>query len=233
MNKIDISICASAIRTKWWQEFYNSLKGNSVKYEVIFVGNKKPEFELPYNFKWIYSKECPAKCYQIAFDNAQGELINWTADDVTYSQNALDIAYDFFHIFDNGGKIIVAFNCIENGSPTSKGHRIDKENSPLMAPIGLINREWLNKLGGYDERFYCGQSENDLTMRMYEIDGGVEICREATVYIEHNQKHEGKSIFRTEDGFDYHKKDRRFLESCWIKSDGSISKTRLLPFKGF
>jgi hypothetical protein len=227
-----ISIVASAIRIYHWESFYNSLKNNIIPFEVIFVGNIKPLFDLPSNFTWIYSNECPAKCYQIGFDKAQGELINWTADDVEYNDGALDRAYSCYKVDDNPFKV-VAFNCIENGSLTSQGHTIMGKESPLMSPIGLMNRELLISLGGYDKNFYCGQSENDLVMRVYEKGGHIEICKDAIVNIEHDKKHGKYSIFREGYGFPYHRRDRNYLESCWVKPDGSISQIRLKPFEPF
>lgn len=227
----EISIVLSAIRTKWWKDLLKSLESNTIPYEVIFVGDVRPNFDLPSNAKYIYSKEKPAKCYQIGFDNAKGELINWSSDDVEYSEKALDIVYMDYKKF-NHLKMIIAFNCIENGSPTSLGHNIMDKHSPKMAPIGVISRELLIALGGYDKNFYCGQSENDLVMRAYEI-GCDFYLSSATAYIEHNKKHEGKSIFRSEDGFPYHKQDREYLESCWVRKDGTISETRLKKFEPF
>jgi len=234
-----ISIVLSAVRTKWWGEFISSLENNKTSYEIIFIGNKRPSYD-DYCFSdlnedkitWLYSSTCPAECYNIGFNCARGELIHWTADDCKYAQGALDKAYTFYKSF-NDNKKVIAFNCIENGSPTSHGHRLDKFNSPLMAPLGLMNRKLLLKLGGYDRNFYCGQSENDLVMRVYESGGSVEICKEAIVEIEHNKKHEEKSIFRTEDGYPYHKQDRDFLKSCWLKSDSRVSNKRLKKFEPF
>lgn len=240
MIKPKISIILSAIRTKLWKDFCKSLLSNKITYEIIFVGNKSPFPEYYEDFKklgdknkiyHIYSNKMPAECYQIGFEFATGELINWTSDDVEYSEGALDIAYEDYKKLNND-KIVIAFNCIENGSPTSLGHHIMDQYSPQMAPIGMVNRELLLKLGGYDKNFICGQAENDLVMRIYEISGSLYLSS-ALVYIEHNKKHEGKSIFRTEDGFPYHKQDRTFLESCWVKPDGTISQTRLKTFKPF
>lgn len=239
MKDPKISIVLSAIRTQWWQEFISSLENNKISYEIIFVGNKRPSYrdycfsELNENkILWLYSPTCPAECYNIGFNCARGELINWSADDCTYSEGALDKAYDFYRSF-NDTKKVIAFNCIENGSPTSHGHRLDKSDSPLMAPIGMMNRKLLLKLGGYDKNFYCGQSENDIAMRVYELGGSVEICKEAIVEIEHNKKHKGKSIFRTEDGFPYHQRDRDYLMKCWKNENGTISKHRLIKFELF
>lgn len=236
-----ISLVLSAIRTNWWMDFCKSLLSNGIPYEVIFVGNKAPfpdfidditKLNSKNQFYYIYCNECPSYCYQLGFQYAKGKLIHWSADDCEYSKGALDKAYEFYKSF-NDNKKVIAFNCIENGSPTSYGHRLDKENSPLMAPLGMMNRELLLKLGGYDKNFYCGQAENDLVMRTIEVGGSVEICKEAIVYIEHNKKHGGKSIFRTEDGFPYHKQDREYLMRCWKKENNLISNKRLIPFESF
>ena len=215
--KPKISIIASAIRTELWLNLYNSLLSNETPFEIIFVGNKKPDFNLPANFKYIYSITKPSQCYEIGFREAIGDLINWSADDVIYSERALDIAYIFYHSYLNKEKLVVAFNCIENGSPTSQGHRIYDVLSPRMAPIGMMNRKQLLSLGGYDKRFICGQAENDLVMRNYQDGGWLEICEPAKVYIEHNKAHKGISKFRVEDGYNYHLEDRRILEDKWIR----------------
>ena len=53
MEKPLVSLCASANRVKWWQRFYDSCKGNTIPWEIVFVGNVKPTFTLPDNFKFI------------------------------------------------------------------------------------------------------------------------------------------------------------------------------------
>lgn len=220
--KPKISICASAIRTQCWQKTIDSLKSNKIEWEIVYVGNVRPNFSLPPNFKYIYAPVKPAQCYEIAFRNAQGELIMWTADDACYSPNALDIAYNFYKGL-NTKRLIVGLRTIEDGKDITWVHRFfgkDKK-SPRMSPFGLIDRELFHKLGGYDKRFVCGQSENDVCMRIYEIGGDVKFC-DASVIVEHKKAHFKGTVFRT----NYYHIDRQVLESLWVKN-GVIQEKRL------
>jgi len=227
-KQITVSVCASAIRPENWMNLYNSLLSNTIPFEVVFVGSVKPNFTLPSNFKYIYSAVKPAQCYQIAFRNATGELIHWTADDVNYSLGALDTAYNLYSKFNNERNVI-GFRTIEDGRDITHVHRfIGKNNSsPVMSPFGIVNRELFHKLGGYDKRFLCGQSENDVVMRFYEIGGDVKICS-AEVFAEHKALHFRGTVFRT----NYYFHDRKILESSWIK-DGKIQQKRLDPVQSY
>jgi hypothetical protein len=220
--KPKFSLCASAIRTQCWQKTVDSLKNNKIEWEIVYVGNVRPNFSLPSNFKFIYATVKPAQCYEIAFRNAQGELICWTADDAYYSPNALDIVYDFYKKFNNE-KNVIGFRTIEDGKDITDVHRFfgKNYNSPRMSPFGVVNRELFHKLGGYDRRFICGQSENDVVMRFYEIGGDVKIS-EAKAIVEHRNAHHKGTVFRT----NYYWHDRKILEGCWVKN-GVIQKKRL------
>lgn len=248
MEKPKISLVASAVRTFAWQNFYDSLKGNKYPIEVVFAGNKKPDFELPSNFKYIYSAAKPCQCYEIAVRNATGELVGWTADDVRYNHikhNSLDISYDFYKSF-NDPKVVVAMRSIEDGRDLWNTHRFfgGWTHTPLMAPLGLMNREFLMEIGGYDRNFISGQGENDIVMRAIEAGGKCEMCMDGYLFINHNEIHHKSghhASFRQ--WYDW---DRQFLEKCWIiggygkyhskeQSDKRVqfSPKRLLPVESF
>jgi hypothetical protein len=229
-----VSLVASSIRPHLWLNFYQSLLSNDqIEYEVIFVGPNRPDFTLPNCIHYIYSTVKPTQCYEIGFRQATGDFINWTADDVIYDFKALDLMYQRY-MRENNKYIVFAFNCIENGSPTSEGHRIDLPPSPRMAPIGFMDMKFFRELGGYDRRFICGQAENDVVMRVRELGGKVEICQEAGVHIEHNKLHGGKSKFRTEDGYPYHLHDKSTLISFWLQvTPGQFKLERQKSFEPF
>lgn len=215
-----ISICASALRPKNWKKCYDSLLSNIIEWELIFVGPNSPDFEAK-NFIYIQSNTKPSQCYQCAFNQAKGELIHWSADDTTYPNNALDNIYNFYKSF-NDNKIVVAFRTIEDGRDITEVHRFRgrDNNSPRMAPFGVVNRELFNQLGGYDARFICGQSENDVVMRFLEIGGRVEISN-VPVYANHQENHHASgTVFRS--GF--YVEDRKVLENLWIKNNVIQSK---------
>lgn len=226
MEEIQVSVVASANRVKWWQRFYDSLKGNTIKWEVIFVGDTEPIYTLPDNFHWIKSTTKPAQCYEIGFRAAKGELIHWTADDADYiyldNINNLDRAYEAYKrveaLHDNDKKTVIAMRPVEDGSlRVWDFHHLfgNWHSTPVMAPFGLVNREMFHKLGGYDRRFVSGQSENDVVMRFYEIGGRVEIVMDSYVYVHHGEVHPHnpkENKFR-----EWYNTDRQILEECWVK----------------
>jgi hypothetical protein len=221
MNDIKISIVASSIRPQYWHSIYETLNANKLKWEAIMVGPN--EGVIPPNFKYIKSNVKPAQCYEIGFRNASAELLMWTADDVTYSPNALDNAYNFWKDF-NDRRIVVAFRAIEDGRDITEWHRLRGRDpdAPRMAPFGMMSTELFHELGGYDKRFICGQSENDVVMRVYEIGGDVKICNNAHAIASHERAHFNGTVFRQ----GYYFEDRKVLEKSWIK-DGLIQLYRL------
>lgn len=245
-----ISLIASAIRTQHWMKFYDSIKGNKINIEIIFTGNRKPDFQLPPNFKWIEANVKPAQCYEIAAIAASGEIIGWVADDCVYNiinPDNLDRIYNFYKSF-NTDKIVVAQRPIEDGRDVWHRHHFfgDWSQTPVMAPLGFMNRELFHKIGGYDRNFISGQSENDIVMRVLELGGKVERSMDSFVHIFHQECHERRgpqgSGMRK-----YYVADREVLENLWIREGyGSygtggkmlrdkvtFSKTRLKPVESF
>lgn len=225
------SLCASACRPEHWEEVLMSLKSNTIRYEVVFVGHVRPTFDISKypELKYIYSTVKPAQCYEIAFRNASGQLMAWTADDATYPANALDKMYG---IFENQctRKDMLAFRTVEDGKDITEVHRFRGRdmNAPRMAPFGVINRGYFHELGGYDRRFICGQSENDVVMRMYEA-GGKLYVTDIPVIVDHRKSHhDSGTVFRS----GYYLDDRRVLEDAWVR-DGNIQPKRLREVERF
>jgi hypothetical protein len=229
MNEIKFSLCASGIRPEIWHNLLDSLRSNDLKYEVILAGNVKPQFDVSKypELKYIYSATKPSQCYQICFNEAQGELVSWSADDAIYPPHALDEMYGFFKSFNNR-KLVVAFRTVEDGRDITEWHRLRGKdpNAPRMAPFGVMDREFFNELGGYDRNFICGQSENDVVMRVYEAGGELQIAP-VPVIVNHQKAHTD-TVFRS----GYFMEDRKVLENCWIR-DGIIQQKRLYPFEPF
>ncbi len=252
---MDISLFASANRIKDWMSFYNSLKHNTIKWEVVFCGNKEPNFTLPDNFTFIKANVKPAQCYEIAARHCKGELIGWTCDDSTYeidptaTQRNLDRAYKYYKDA-NDKKAIISMHTIEDGRDVWRNHHFFGKwrHTPIMAPMALMNREVFNEIGGYDRNFISAQAENDIIMRVYQIGGQVVMAQDAFVYIHHRKCHIGgvagehKSMIRQ-----YYVADRQVLENAWVeggygaygaggeqlRSPVVISKTRLKPVESF
>ena len=228
---IKVSLIASSVRPQFYKTFFDSLEGTTEEFEVIFVGNN-PQF-FPYkNLKYIETRNIkPSQCYEIARREAQGETVLWTADDCEHTPDIIGKAYRFWKE-QNDEKLILSIQTLENGMFCNMldhsffgWHR----NSPLMAPLGLMSREYLEKLGGLDRRYICGQYENDIVMRA-NADGGKVIVfgdKENCILIDHYRKHGIVRPFAK--GYNH---DRSILEGSWVK-DGRCSLIRNDSFEPF
>lgn len=226
-----ISLCAPAIHQEFWEEFLDSLKNNEIPYEVIFVGNVKPEFDTSKypEFRHIFSTVKPSQCTHIAFMEANGELISLTADDVTYfspnKKGALDNMYNFIMNFPEGTsynklKIAYGFRMFEDQFCNESSYRhyvVPKTSpnpfsSPLIYPFFVMYKRFYQEMGGYDNRFVCGQAETDLLLRIATKWGHTEssLCSTSMVWGLHN-KHNNMGSFRK-----YHAYECDLIRKLWL-----------------
>lgn len=230
---MDVSLFASAIRKNFYEDFLKSLKETTCSYEVVFAGNVPPDAELMSKypeFKYITTGNIkPAQCYEVARRACAGELIQWTADDCIYSGNIIGKAYDYWKAQGNQ-KLILSLQTKENGVLLDmRDHRFFgfDVKTPLMAPLGLMSRVWLQELGGVDRRYLCGQYENDIVVRAIKDGGVVEIFKGGLITIDHFARHGVERSFAT--GYPH---DREILEKSWCHN-GTVDSANLSPNSPF
>lgn len=234
---IDVSIFASAVRPKIWKECLDSLSKISCSIEVIFGGFCTEEEVSPFIekykfFKYIHTKNIkPSQVYELTRRACSGKTISWFCDD---GENFNDIYGKAFHFWKSkeNEKLILSLQTKESGYGQKDGKLFPmKEHTfyslmpetPLMAPLNLMSRKFLNELGGYDCRYVAGQAENDVLMRAYTKGASVEIFGDEECYI--NIDHLSKSILigesTDEDSFRErpfatgYATDREVLEASW------------------
>jgi len=216
---IKVSLIASSVRPQLYESFFKSLEGTSVEYEVVFSGNKimaqeddmdwkdsyhddeKMVFVREGKHKYILTKNLkPAQCYEIARREAKGECILWVADDCEFPNDVVGKAYKHWKE-QNDEKLILSIQTKESGYGNPKGslfnmdlHRFHggRRSTPLMAPLGLISRKFLESLGGFDKKYICGQYENQVVIQAIVDGGKVEIFGNDKCFIDID--HLGKSI---------------------------------------
>lgn len=255
MENPKVSLFASAVRPKIWESFLKSLEGTSVPYEVIFAGNatgfyKEFPYLLNYKFKYISTENIkPSQCYEIARRACTGETVVWVADDCEFPNNVIGKAYDYWKSRNNE-RLILSIQTKESGYNLPQGalfnmnlHRFfgGRLNSPLMAPLGMMSRAFLDYLGGIDRRYVCGQYENDFVMRAYAVGGSVEIFGGEDCFIDID--HLGKSYLigesKTENDFlrrpfaKGYNIDRQVLEGSWALGAKTVSAVQLDEFEPF
>lgn len=237
----EVSLFASAVRPPLWPSFFKSLKDTSVEVEVVFAGNVDTMKDYNYfsdfhgsncKFRYIKTENIkPAQCYEIARRHCTGEVIVWVADDCEFHNDVIGKAYTYWKS-QNNDKLILSIQTKESGYGLPQGQLFDmnmhrffgyRTNTPLMAPLGLISRKFLDELGGIDRRYVAGQYENDCVVRAYNAGGKVEIFGNKDCFIDID--HLGKSLLigesKTEKDFlnrpfaQGYTKDREVLESSW------------------
>jgi len=171
-----ISCFGPGIRTEYWMRLYNSIASNGIPFELVMVGNRNPDFELPNNFRHIYSEVKPSQCAEIGFRNTTGELVMPVADDEVFSEGAVQSAYILYRRLDNP-QALVSYRFVLQGKDISNGflpanrYHVWNPDSPLAPICPLMSRELWQRIGGIDKRFIALYWDLDLAMRIYEIGG--------------------------------------------------------------
>ena len=232
------------------------IKSNEDFIDVIDFKNineKKTVKNIWKNLKYIHTNNIkPAQCYEIARRNCSMETVVWIADDCEFPDNVIGKAYDYWKS-KNNEKLILSIQTKESGYNLPQGALFDMRlhsfiggdyTTPLMAPLGMMSRKYLDELGGIDRRYVCGQYENDIVMRAYQDGGSVEIFGNKDCFIDID--HLGKSFLMGESNTEAdflnrpfakgYRQDRLVLEQSWLVKrspfigESVVSKTRLDTF---
>lgn len=213
-----LSLFASAVRPHLWPKLIASLKGNKYPYEIVFTGFIDQELYEPFmqenpEFRYIQTEDIkPAQCYEVARRACTGELVMWIADDCEFSEGFVDKVVDYWYSLNNPKAIISCKTNENENNETMLNHRFfgRNQNTPLMAPLGVMNREYLNQLGGFDRRYICGQYENSGVMMALADGGKVYLYEGVCVNIDHKNKHGSETNF-----WNGYNEDREQLENSW------------------
>lgn len=222
-KKPDISIVASAHRPQNWMKLYKSIGDNRVVFEMVFVGPNQADYQLPENFRFIHSLVKPTQCLEIAFRNANADLVMNIADDCEFvTASPLDKLYNLYQE-SNSGKVIISSRMMTNGQDQSGfAHRFftDNESSPVMPLSGLMSKDAYRKLGGIDKNFIAIMWDLDLAMRIYALGGKVIL---SDVYLNESRSKSMTDSLCSE----FWKHDRGLFESLWtINSKVCLSRKR-------
>ena len=217
-----LSIFAAAIRPHLWEELLKSLRGGKYEYEVIFAGHIDHGLitemfkEYP-EFKYISTGEIkPSSCYEIARRHCQGRLIHWTADDAIYSEGFVDKVVEWYSGLGELLQQSYILSCKTNENNRNESmlnHRFFErnQNTPKMAPLGVMRRDVLEDLGGLDSRYIAGQWENDICCRALAQGKEVIIFEDVCINIDHASKHKNNDYFKG--GYN---EVRETLENSWV-----------------
>lgn len=237
---LNVSLFASAVRPKLWPALFKSLESTSVDYEVVFAGNAVfgplyilHPFQVDPGTYIRTGNTKPAQCYEVSRRHCRGEVVVWIADDCEFPNDVIGKAYKYWKLVGNE-KLILSLQTKESGYKLPQGQLFDmnthrlfagNNDSPLMAPIGMMSRKFLDELGGFDARYICGQYENECVLRAMMKGAKVEIFGGPDCYVDIDHLRKSLEIGESKDEADFLNRpfastyghDRRTLERSWCK----------------
>lgn len=242
-----ISIFASSVRQLLYPDFFKYLKSSEI--ETVFSGNidsftNDYTYMSNWNIRYIKTGDIkPAQNYEIARRYCQGEVIVWGADDMEFINNILPQAYTYWKS-KNNEKLILSLQTKESGYGAKDGKIFDMNEhrffswipeSPLMAPVCMMSRKFLDNLGGIDQRYVCGQYENDIVMRAYQYGATVEVFGNKDLYVDIDHLKKSIQVGESTNQEDFlnrpfasgYQKDREVLENSWTTFDNDKMFKRL------
>ena len=210
-----LSFFASAVRPHLWQKLIDSLKGNTTPFEIVFAGFIDPAITVKFpDIKYIKTENIkPAQCYEVARRNCTGELVCWIDDDHTFSEGFVDKVYEYWRSLKNE-RAVVAVNYVETGTEeTIENYRFFARNlnTPQLGLCGVMNRTYLDTLGGLDARYIIGRWHADIQMRVLADRGKIEVFKGATATL--NSKNKNGLYNNFWSGWN---EDSEILENSWV-----------------
>lgn len=160
-----LSVLLSGIRTKNWEKLYYSIRESckNHKWELVIVSPYELPIELSTkdNIQWRQDWGSPCRCQQIALTMAQGEFINWAADDGEFIEFSHDKSIE---LLDDSYKTIIVGKYIEGENYTPDmlqdcyyelNYHLGSQckylpNHTPLINLGLISRALLLEMGGWD-----------------------------------------------------------------------------------
>ena len=203
---IKLSIALAGIRPQNWLALYNSIPDATTmpkeEYELVITSpyDLPPELQNKPNVRVIKDWGNPTRCYQLAILHSQGEyVLTGVADDVVCLNSAIDKGFNSIPKHHKGvvgfkyheGNVTKASLATQDDSYWRFGnHKLHRgmpyiPNHYLLMMIGLLRRDYLMEVGGWDCRFeQPGLALPDLAIRL-QNDGAEFVLGEKMMDISH------------------------------------------------
>jgi len=225
MSNPIVSVISSAVRPHYWMEMHNQINYDAanVSFEFVFVGNVRPNFALPENFRHIYSEAKPQQCFETACRNAKGEYVMTVMDDLMFSVGFLGLMHQYVQrMTDNKAIVMSRFSDVLYGPPKDYLMYFDPSNkcSSVIGVCTIIKKSVWQELGGYDKRFNQLYGDNDLHLRIYEA-GGYPFVVPGAIARERPCEDPAKRLICI------NHPDHVLLNSLWRNPDKSLRRTRV------
>lgn len=181
-----LGVCISTIRPELWESLASNLSTSSVDFEIVLVGPLK-KVSPPKNSKFIYSEDCPAKCYHTAIMSCDAEYILSISDDCRFEpEDALDRLVEDIKKYPSPSMVSPLYIKKNRRKPLPKQNFAPFNKvrcwNPMM-PVGLLmSKQLYIDMEGIDRRFKTLRWDLDIAMRIYEKGGKVYINNDVSLF---------------------------------------------------
>lgn len=219
-----ISIICSSNRPFFWKTFISNFKHLNIPMEIIFVGPNKPNFRLPKNHSFIFSKYKPVQCNVIGIKYAKYPYFLIAADDlyIKYKKNINLFFEKSIQCYKK--KELLSPKYFLNKEDFSEGLKY-KSNDDFYLPIFniFLKEDYLN-LKGYDKSFIGILYEVDFYLRAIQK-FKFKVKLSDLIEIHENNKQQNK---RGNLSKDLWVDDRKTLDSLWIKKNKKYFRKKVI-----
>ena len=211
----EVSFCVSSNRPFLWKRLYDDMSraSKSMSFEIVIVGPKEADFQLPSNLKYIKTGNIKVpQCFEISMKQAQGRNISFIGDDSVFDQeDAVFLLYKEYQEYSSkNGKDIIMLPRLRRG--VDQPLKYGKTNEAPLASLNcaLFDRNLLKIIGGADIRFIAVYWDCDMAMRFWEA--GISLFKSQDIIVRE---------YVASDGIYLHQKckpyDKDILDSFWTR----------------
>jgi glycosyltransferase involved in cell wall biosynthesis len=175
MERKKLSIILPSLRREMLPRCLQTIVSNTraLDYEIIVVSPFSVIEGCRCEIKWVEDSKIAGVIYAVnrGFEAAEGEFVAALSDECRVQPDCFDNAVMF--AADQADNTEVALHLIQKVIPPTRFEYYRR----IFAPFPLLRKSLIEKLGCFfDENYKCFYADPDLSLRVYEIGGNVQVC---------------------------------------------------------
>ena len=165
-----ISAYMSSIRPYRWMALYERIKQIGVPFEMVILGPKNPDYELPPEIRFYRTDVKPAQCQHVAALLCEGKYLLQMVDDLSYTPGSIEAMIEVQEDADSKQKKVMSTAVYTQNGVNYRAqmniHGHPRPDLPLLPVCGCYPRAAFAEVGGFDKRFTGAMGELDLYQRL-------------------------------------------------------------------
>jgi hypothetical protein len=213
-NKNSISVIVPSIKPELWDQVIKNCTSKSVSVEIIFVGPKNCDYELPEGVKYIKTDFKVTQCLQIALVNSTGYYILQTADDQLFTGSEDPLGDLVKYANKHQDKFLSIPNAYNGVRLNPDETNLVPNNPETSVPFILIlPKNIIENVGGYNANYIGSYADVDLYLRIRGLNLKDEYFIDNIIVSENRTPGENLGLL----SFRYLGHDIKYLKYNWVE----------------